>query len=184
MASVIGEHVILRTFTMQDAQQVTELVVRNKHYWATFEPLHHDHFYTYDTQYRKIVESLNLMRSNREFSFGIFDKETEQLIGQISLFSLKRLPYSSGLVGYSIDERCIGQGVASEALALAVQFAFQTAKLHRIEAYVSPNNVGSIRVLEKNGFVREGLMRKLLYINGKWEDHYLYAQLIEEYEGK
>ena len=181
MAIVIGEQITLRTFTMQDAQQMTQLVVRNKYYWATFEPLHHDHFYTYDTQYRKIVESMNLMRSNREFSFGIFEKESEQLIGQISLFSLKRLPYSSGLVGYSVDEQFVGKGIASEALALAVQFAFQTVKLHRVEAYVSPDNVGSIHVLEKNGFVREGLMRKLLYINGEWKDHYLYAQLIEDY---
>lgn len=182
LAIVTGKQVILRTLTMHDAQHVTQLVSRNKYYWSQFEPLHHDHFYTYDTQYRKIIESVNLMRANREFSFGIFGKQSEQLIGQISLFSIKRLPYSSGLVGYSIDEQCAGRGIASEALALAVSFAFETAKLHRIEAYVSPNNVSSIRVLEKNGFMREGLLRKLLYINGKWEDHYLYAILSEDYE--
>lgn len=178
---VTGKKVILRTFTVNDAQQVTQLVARNKYYWSQFEPLHHDHFYTYDTQYRKIVESLNLMRANREYVFGIFDQETTQLIGQVSLFSMKRLPYASGLIGYSIDEKFVGQGVASEALSLAIQFAFQTAKLHRLEAYVSPHNIGSIRVLEKNGFVREGLLRQLLFINGTWQDHYLYALLVDDY---
>ena len=58
-------------------------------------------------------------------------------------------------------------------------FGFEHVQLNRIEAYVSPSNSGSIKVLEKNGFYQEGLLRKLLYINGKWQDHYIYASLTE-----
>lgn len=180
VALVSGKTVTLRTLTPQDAQEVTALVTRNKYYWSQHEPLHNEQYYLYDTQYRKIVESMHLMRANREFTFGIFENSSERLIGQISLFSIKRMPYSSGFVGYSIDEAYAGKGYASEALQLVKKFAFQTVKLHRLEAYVSPKNTGSIRVLEKARFVREGLLRKLLFINGVWEDHYLYSYLQED----
>lgn len=182
MVSVSGQQITLRTLGPHDAQQTTELILRNKYYWSQYEPLHHDSYYLYETQYRKIVESLHLLRENREFSFGIFDNVTQQLVGQISLFSIKRLPYSSGFIGYSIDEQFIGRGLATEAVQLAVEFAFSTVKLHRVEAYVSPKNSGSIRVLEKGQFVQEGLLRKFLFINGVWEDHYLYALLVDDYQ--
>lgn len=102
------------------------------------------------------------------------------MIGSVSLYSIKRMPFSSGLIGYSMDESNIGKGIASEAVHLVKIFGFEHVQLNRIEAYVSPNNPGSIKVLEKNGFNQEGLLRKLLYINGKWQDHFIYASLTEE----
>ena len=63
----------------------------------------------------------------------------------------------------------------SEALQLVVRFAFDTLRLHRVEAACIPDNARSIRVLEKAGFRREGLLRSYLRINGVWQDHYLYA---------
>lgn len=179
-----GERCYIRTFQEQDASSLTELVSSNKIFWSTYEPLHRQEYYTIDTQYKKILESMYLMRSNREFSFGIFAIDTNRLIGHISLYAIKRLPYLSGFVGYSVDEKYVGQGIASEALALVLKFAFTNIKLHRVEAYVSPKNEPSVRVLEKSGLEREGLLRKLLFINGVWEDHYMYAMLQEDYLNK
>ena len=121
------------------------------------------------------------MRDRREYNFGIFDAVTSRLIGHISLYSIKRLPFSSGFIGYSIDEREIGRGLATEVVRLVTKFAFEKVALHRVEAYVSPRNNGSVRVLEKSGYIREGLLRKLLYINGVWEDHFMYAAIEDEY---
>jgi ribosomal-protein-alanine N-acetyltransferase len=56
-------------------------------------------------------------------------------------------------------------------------FAFDVLDLHRIEAAVQPDNAPSIRVLETNGFLREGTARGLLRINGAWADHDIYARL-------
>ncbi|MEK4254524.1 GNAT family protein [Ureibacillus sp. FSL K6-0165] len=184
-----GDHVIriesdrlhLRTFVETDAKKLAELLQRNKYFWATYEPLHDAEYYTEEAQFRKILEGLHLQRTNREYSFGIFTKDEEQLIGHISLYAIKRLPYSSAFIGYSIDERFTGQGIATEAVNEVVQFAFNVVNLHRIEAYVSPKNIASVKVLEKANFKREGLLRELLYINGSWEDHYMYALLQSDY---
>jgi ribosomal-protein-alanine N-acetyltransferase len=61
-----------------------------------------------------------------------------------------------------------------------VRFAFEELKLHRLEAACMPSNAASIRVLEKNGFQREGLARRYLKINGVWQDHLLYATLADD----
>ena len=176
-----GEKCYLQTFTETDAKNLATLLRNNKHFWSTYEPIHRDDFYTEEAQYKKILEGLQLLALNREFSFGIYDKASSGLIGHISLYAIKRMPYSSAFVGYSMDENFVGRGIATEAVKLVVDFAFTSLKLHRVEAYITPKNIPSTRVVEKVGFVREGLMRKLLYINGEWVDHYMYAILQEDY---
>lgn len=176
-----SERLHLRTFVESDAKNLAELMQRNKYFWATYEPLYDAEYYTEEAQYRKILEGMHLQRSNREYSFGIFTKDEKELIGHISLYAIKRLPYSSAFIGYSIDERHTGQGIATEAVKEVVQFAFNVVNLHRIEAYVSPKNIASIKVLEKANFKREGLLKELLYINGSWEDHYIYALLRNDF---
>ncbi|MEK4487165.1 GNAT family protein [Psychrobacillus sp. FSL H8-0484] len=176
-----GDTCYLRTLSIKDAPGLANIVYRNKMYWSIFEPLHRDDYYTTTVQREKIRESLMLMEEKREFSFGIFEHKTDQIIGNISLYSLKRMPFSSGLIGYSMDQQFVGKGIASEAVHLVKAFGFEHVHLNRIEAYVSPRNFGSIKVLEKNSFLREGLLRRLLFINGKWEDHYMYASISEDH---
>lgn len=176
-----GEKCFLRTFGESDAKALATLLSDNKHFWSTYEPLHRDDFYTEEAQYKKILEGLQLLALNREFSFGIYDYEAEKLVGHISLYAIKRMPYSSAFVGYSMDQHYVGRGMATEAVKLVIELAFKSLKLHRVEAYIAPENIPSIRVIEKAGFMREGLLRKLLFINGQWVDHYMYAMLQEEY---
>jgi ribosomal-protein-alanine N-acetyltransferase len=57
--------------------------------------------------------------------------------------------------------------------------AFNALRLHRIEAATMLNNFASMRVLESVGFGREGMARGYLKINGRWEDHVLYARLAD-----
>lgn len=177
-----GESCMLRTFQEGDAWQLASLMARNKYFWSTFEPLHRDDFYTEEAQYKKIIESLQMMAMKREFTFGVFTQDGQQLIGHISLYAIKRLPYSSAFVGYAMDEHFTGKGIATEAVSLVVQFAFETLNLHRVEAFIAPENRSSIRVVEKIGFQQEGLMRELLYINGTWVDHYMYALLQRDHK--
>ena len=147
-------------------QLLRKCLVPIKNIGLYFEPRQEASFFTVTGQREKIRESLFQMRDRREYNFGIFELYTGQLIGHISLYSIKRLPFSSGFVGYSIDERKIGRGIGTEAVRLVTSFAFEKVALHRVEAYVSPRNSGSMTVLEKSGYIREGLLRKLLIY--KW----------------
>ncbi|WP_033542676.1 GNAT family N-acetyltransferase [Planococcus sp. CAU13] len=176
-----GQLCYLRVLADDDAVEMVQLLNRNRNYWEIFEPRHPDSYFTVAVQREKIREALYQARENREYSFGIFHPRTDKLIGHISMYSIKRLPFLSALVGYSIDEEYAGRGIATEAVQLVVAFGFEKLQLHRIEAYVSPRNSGSIRVLEKAGFANEGLLREFLHINGIWEDHYHYAVIENEF---
>lgn len=176
-----GRTCYIRTLAVDDAEEMVQLLVRNREYWAIYEPRHPDSYFTAMAQREKIRESIYQARENREYSFGVFELATDQMVGHISIYGIKRLPFLSALAGYSIDESVTGKGIATEAVKLVLTFGFEELRLHRIEAYVSPRNPGSIRVLEKNGFQREGLLREFLYINGEWEDHYQYAMLEREF---
>lgn len=57
------------------------------------------------------------------------------------------------------------------AVGMLVRYAFDVLHLHRIEANVMPKNTASLRVLEKNSFINEGISKYYLNINGIWEDH-------------
>jgi len=72
------------------------------------------------------------------------------------------------------------QGLMTAAVGAVASFAFGTLRLRRIEAACIPQNIPSIRLLEKSGFSREGYAREYLCINGVWQDHLLYARLKED----
>lgn len=181
MVYLESKRCVLRTLTEGDTENVTELVSRNKKYWSVHEPLHSAEYYTKKFQQKRIAESMRQMSLNKEYSFGVFLKESGILVGHISIYAVKRLPFSSAFIGYSLDERFTNKGLATEMVERLTQFGFEELLLHRIEAYVSPENIGSYRVLEKSGFEREGLLKQLLFINGQWVDHYLYAYVEQNF---
>ncbi|UUP18806.1 GNAT family N-acetyltransferase [Nitratireductor thuwali] len=108
-------------------------------------------------------------------SFFVFEKESGQLAGGISLSNVRRGVAQAASVGYWMGERFAGQGLMLDALGVVIPFAFERMRLHRLEAACIPENKRSIRLLEKAGFQREGLARSYLRINGSWHDHFLYA---------
>jgi len=116
-------------------------------------------------------------------AFFIFDPVSERLLGGITLGNIRHGVSQSGHIGYWIGERHAGRGIMVDALNLLAGYAFDRLRLHRIEAACIPGNTRSIRVLEKAGFQREGLLRSFLKINGVWQDHFLYALVVEERPG-
>lgn len=117
------------------------------------------------------------------YAFGVFLKESDELIGRVALSNVSRGAWQNATLGYYIDEAHNGHGYATEAVRLALQFAFGPAGLHRVQAAVLPRNVASRRVLEKAGFSREGRSTKYLQINGVWEDHETFAITLEDWRG-
>jgi ribosomal-protein-alanine N-acetyltransferase len=129
---------------------------------------------------------LRISRYREDYAQGtaialfIFEKSSGKLAGGITLGNIRHGVSQSGHVGYWIGERFGGRGLMTDAVKVVARFAFDTLRLHRIEAACIPDNIRSIRVLEKAGFRREGLLRSYLRINGIWQDHYLYARIADD----
>lgn len=103
-----------------------------------------------------------------------------RLAGQLTIGNIVRGSLQSGYAGYWVDGRLAGRGIIPCALALAVDHCFSAAGLHRIEINIRPQNSASRRVVEKLSLREEALQRRLLYIDGAWQDHVGYAVTVEE----
>lgn len=121
-------------------------------------------------------------RQGSGYTFAILLEGTGRAIGIISLMDVDPEHLTAEL-GYWLGERYWGQGIATEAVSLVLRFAFDMLGLHRVEANAFTENCASCRVLEKNGFQREGIRRKARYRFGTWHDEVLYGLLGEEAEG-
>ena len=90
--------------------------------------------------------------------------------------------YLKAEIWYKIHPAFWRKGFATEAVRYLLQFGFATLKLHRIEAGCATENIGSVKVLEKTGFQKEGLSRKNLPIRGEWKDNFNFGILIDEWK--
>jgi [ribosomal protein S5]-alanine N-acetyltransferase len=106
-----------------------------------------------------------------------------QFAGQLTVFRIVWGPLRSAEVGYWVDERLAGRGIAPTALAMAIDHCFLVMRLHRIEACIQPQNAASRRAVEKLGFRDEGIRVGQVYSNGAWRDHVCYAITAEEVQG-
>lgn len=174
---ISGKKVILRFFIQKDANEMFEFRLKNKDFFQKHSPSFEENYYTIENIYKTINQFKKLRQEDKHYTFGIFDKQSKKLVGDINLFQIRRGPQQRCLLGYSVDKESNGLGYATEAVKLIVAFAFEKLEFHRIEAGAMTENIGSIRVLEKAGFQREGIEREGVKINGKWEDHQIFSIL-------
>jgi aminoglycoside 6'-N-acetyltransferase len=85
-------------------------------------------------------------------------------------------------MGYAILQTERNKGYGTEAITIIVDYLFLTKQIVRIQATTDPRNKVSVKVLEKNGFSREGTIRKMEFVRGQWRDEYLYSILREEWK--
>ncbi|KAL5566949.1 hypothetical protein UlMin_030113 [Ulmus minor] len=104
-------------------------------------------------------------------------------IGCISVFlgSNQEDKYKA-FIGYGVAPQYWGQGVATQALKIAVPLVFKDfPDLLRLQALVFVENKGSHMVLEKAGFQKEGLLRKYSFVKGVLRDLYIYSFLSTDF---
>lgn len=112
----------------------------------------------------------------RDQAFQYLIVEDGRIVGRVNLTAVRRAHYHCADLGYRIGEHDGGRGIASRAVALCLEQAFGTHGLGRIEAVARPENKGSIRVLERNGFRQFGRSRRSFELGGQWFDRLLFER--------
>lgn len=112
------------------------------------------------------------------------------VVARVNVLNIVRGRFQSAALGYDAMDPWAGTGLFTDALRLVVDLALAPQPegfgLHRVEANVQPGNAASLRVLEKLGFRREGLIERMLYVPGPdgreaWRDHVHHAVTTEEW---
>lgn len=118
----------------------------------------------------------NQLDKIKNYTFAIEDRLHKEFIG---LFGLKlgKEKYKRGEVWYKIHSDHWNKGYATESLKAVINFGFSHLKLHRIEAGCAVANIGSYKVLEKAGMIREGRLRQVLPLKTGWSDSFEYSIL-------
>ena len=123
------------------------------------------------------INMVNLSaEENNGINWGITLKGEKQLIGYLGYYRM-RPEHHRAEVGYALHPHRQGKGIASEALAAVLEYGFRVMKLHSVEANVNPENTASIKLLERNGFVREAYFKEDFLWEGKFLDSAIYSLL-------
>ena len=174
---VRGDGVFLRPAEMDDFEEWAALREKSRAFLTPWEPVWPPDDLTRGAFRRRLRRHADEMSRDEAFPFLIFRARDQALVGGLTIGQIRRGVAQSGTVGYWMGVDHAGQGYMSRAVRAALGYAFSTLRLHRVEAACLPTNNSSIRLLESTGFRREGLARSYLRINGRWQDHVLFAVL-------
>ncbi len=103
-----------------------------------------------------------------------------EFAGQLNVANISGGALSSSTLGYWIARRFAGRGATTTAVALVTDHLMLGMGLHRVEVCIRPENLASLRVVEKLGFRYEGCRRRYIHIDGDWRDHLCFALVREE----
>jgi len=122
---------------------------------------------------------------NRSFKlFLLTDKASGTIIGRCGIHNWNA-EHRRAEVGYVMeDEQFKRQGLMTEALGTILEYGFSHLNLNRIEALVGAGNVPSLRLMEKFGFVREGILRQHYFASDTFEDSIIFSKLCQEHFGE
>lgn len=129
------------------------------------------------------------LKDRRKYFFAITIKETEEYVGDIGFTVLIDSPYGKVVnLGYFSLPRFWGKGIITEAAEAVVDFAFNNSGVLKIETGCIKANVGSERVMQKIGMIKEADMKLNIFLDNKLFDRVEYRMLREEWiklkEGK
>ena len=166
---------VTRLISPADATEVAALLTANRDFLAPFEPVRSQSYFTAEGQLTGIEDVLDRHAQGTVLPHVILD--SGRIAGRITLNGIVRGPFLSCSVGYWVAESANGRGVATAALREMVGIAFTRLGLHRVQAETLLDNIGSQRVLERNGFERIGMAPAYLRIAGRWQDMILFQVL-------
>lgn len=118
--------------------------------------------------------------SRTTFDLAIEMLETRKVIGRVGL-DIKAPEREVGELWFILDRALWGKGFMPEAGRALVDFAFHEKSLRRVFLECDPRNVPAVRVAEKLGMQREGLLREHVRIKGEWVDSLFYGVLAREW---
>ncbi len=172
-----GPGIQLRPARRNDFAAWADLRARSAHHLQPFEPIWPADDLTKPAFARRLGAYEQDMERGLAYPFLIFRTGDQALVGGITVSQIRRGVAQTGTLGYWIGLPFVRQGLASRAVATVARYGFEQLKLHRLEAACLPDNAASQKVLEGQGFEREGFARSYLKINGIWRDHVLYGRL-------
>lgn len=165
---LIGNKLNLRIMEKKDMPILKEWV-NSIDFIGEFEPLTQETITDLEKQYESLTEG----------QWFFIEKKDGMKIGYVAHFISGS---KQTAIGYALLPNERRKGYGTEAILMIVDYLFLSKSIIRIQAEIHPNNIGSQRVLEKAGLVKEGILRKSFFSRGEWRDTAILSVLREEWK--
>ncbi|MCR5272061.1 MAG: GNAT family N-acetyltransferase [Lachnospiraceae bacterium] len=160
------------TPTEANTKKVLKFYDDNREVFEPYELDRHPHFYSVGYQLAVLQTEYNMFVHGDTVRFFIFEKnDPEFIVGTVAFHEIKKSFYHSCDIGYKLDKHFWHFGYATEAISGSMFIMHDEYSMHRVNAYVIPENVNSLKLLARLGFQDEGLVRDFVFMHGKWQDH-------------
>jgi len=125
----------------------------------------------------------SILNEKTGIRWGITLKEENEVIGSCGFLNM--VPQHARTdIGYELDKRYWGKGIASEAMGAIIKYGFEYLHFQRIQALIEPPNIPSQKLAERHGFMKEGLLRNYEFTGGKFDDLYMYSLLKQDFDNQ
>jgi ribosomal-protein-alanine N-acetyltransferase len=170
-----------RLLEPHDADLMVQFRDENRDHLEQWEPRRQPEFFTEGFWEVHLRLTLRDFREGASACFVLLSPNDDEVLGVCNYTNIVRGTFQSCHLGYALAEKHEGKGIMFEALSLTNGYMFNDLGLHRIMAGYLPHNERSGKLLDRLGFEKEGLARKYLKINGRWEDHVLTSLINDTY---
>lgn len=166
------QHLLLRKITIDDAPEL--FVMRTDE--RVMKYIDRPRPKSIDDTFNFIKTITDAQNKNELITWGIVLKDKPKLIGTVCYMNFKKEHYRAEF-GYALHPDYWRKGIMHEVAETVLDFGFNVINLHSIEANINPDNIGSQKVLEKSGFVREAYFKENFFWEGKFLDSAIYSLL-------
>lgn len=171
------ERLVLRSFIPKDAQALLNMRTNDR----VMKYLGRDKMKNIaeaNTFIQKVRKDAN---ENKTIEWAITLKAEDKLIGKLGFWRIVT-QHRRAEIGYNLMPEYFGKGIMSEAVSAVLKYGFQVMKLHSVEANLDPDNLKSVQLLNRNGFVKEGHFKESYFYNGIFSDTGSYGLLHSEWK--
>lgn len=170
------ERLVLRSFLIDDAEALYKYRSDAKtNQYQGWVPKTLDDAHTFLSKV-----ALKINEYDTWFQFAIILNETGELIGDIGIHFLDEENFQAE-IGCTLAKSQHGKGLANEALTIAINYLFKELNKHRISCSIDPDNLASIKMVERLGFRKEAHFKQSILIDGEWYDDVVYVILKDEW---
>lgn len=162
----------LKVLTSHNSIDVLDFYYRNRRDFEPYETDKPSSFYTEGFISRMLDAEMKGLLSMHFARFFLLDnKVPDYILGSLSFSHISKGSSPSANMGYKTDEYHRNEGLASLMIAAALEYIIPDLGLHRTECYIHPDNEASLHLMEKFGFIDEGIAHSYTRLNGVWQDH-------------
>jgi ribosomal-protein-alanine N-acetyltransferase len=154
---------------LSDLHALYEFEVKNRAFFESHINARPADYYSLEGVARAIDTAVADAAADRGYQYLIEDGDG-RIVGRVNLSNVKRQLFHSAVLGYRVAEDAGGKGYASEAVRKVLDIAFSDLGLLRIESDARVDNLGSVRVLLRNGFSQYGHSKRSFELGGAWHD--------------